>query len=80
VDLAKMELFKTMTSEKLTRYYLIHQLSMHAWDIQLLRIMLALQIMKASKKYVAETISPLQEHDQQVMALSHKKGILPVSG
>jgi hypothetical protein len=68
-----MELFKKMTSEELTRYYLIHQQSMHGWDIAGFTNYAGLANNASLKKYVVETIAPLKAHEQQVLALSRKK-------
>ena len=77
VDVNKIELLRSMTSQELARYYLIHQQSMHGWDIAAFTSYANHAQNESLKKYVLGTIAPLKEHADQVVTLGRSKGIIP---
>jgi predicted outer membrane protein len=75
LDVATVEVLKSLTQQDLTNYFLIRQRAQHAWDLTLFTDYSGKAVNEKLRKYIRETIAPLREHAQQIVAISNAKGI-----
>ena len=72
---ANLEAIGNLPNEELTRFFLIRQRAMHAWDITIFTDFANVVVNESLKRYVVETLPPLRQHAEQVVQLANAKGV-----
>jgi hypothetical protein len=74
VDQAMISALSRLPVPDIERHFLLRQRAMHAWDITVFAAYAGLARDPALADYVRDTIGPLREHAQQVVALANARG------